>query len=93
MVIGMMTLKNHLEYHQNIRGIKGKITIPLFNEAPNLICLTEHHLTDHEIDVTHIPKYKLDAKFCRKKLKNGGVCIYIQEGFDSRPPVLSVLYK
>jgi hypothetical protein len=52
--------------------------IPLFNEASNLICLTEHHLTDHEIDVTHIPKYKLGAKFCRKKLKNGGG-LYIQE--------------
>ena len=34
-------------YHQNIRGLKGKISelqlsVPL--EAPHLICLTEHHL-------------------------------------------------
>jgi hypothetical protein len=70
MVIGMMTFKKAFRiYHQNIRGIKGKIDelmIPLFNEEPNLIFLAEHHSTDHEIDVTHIPKYKLGAKFCRK---------------------------
>ena len=37
-------------------------------------------MTDHEIDAVHIPMYKLGAKFCRKKkLKNGGVCIYIQQ--------------
>ncbi|GFG28533.1 hypothetical protein Cfor_03643, partial [Coptotermes formosanus] len=41
--------------------------------------MTEHHLKDYEIEATHIPKYKLGAKYCREKLKNGGVCIYIQE--------------
>ena len=69
-------------YHQNIRGMRGKINefmIPLLDEAPNLICLTEHHLTNYEMDATHISKYKLGAKYCRNKLKNGGVCIYIQE--------------
>jgi hypothetical protein len=69
-------------YHQNIRGIKGKtneLMLPLLAEAPHLICLTDHHLKDYEIDVTPISKYKLGAKYCRKRLKNGGVCIYIQE--------------
>jgi hypothetical protein len=69
-------------YHQNVRGIKGKINElmhPLLTEALHLICLTEHHLKDYETDVTPISKYKLGAKYCRKRLKNGGVCIYIQE--------------
>jgi hypothetical protein len=44
-----------------------------------MICLTEHHLKNCEIDATPISNYKLDAKYCRKKLKNGGVCIYIQK--------------
>jgi hypothetical protein len=69
-------------YHQNIRGIKGKINelmLLLLTEAPHLICLTVHHLKDYEIDITPISKYKLGAKYCRTRLKNGGVCIYIQE--------------
>jgi hypothetical protein len=62
--------------------IKGKINefmLQLLTEAPHLICLTEHHLKDYEIDVTPISNYKLGAKYCREKLKNGGVCIYIQK--------------
>jgi hypothetical protein len=71
-------------YHQNIRGLKGKINefmLPLHTEAPHLICLTEHNLKNREIDVTPISNYKLGAKYCRKELKNGGVCIYILETF------------
>jgi hypothetical protein len=34
-------------------------------------------LKDYEIHITHIPKYKLGAKYCRLNLKNGGVNIYI----------------
>jgi len=55
-------------YHQNIRGIKGKINefmLPLLTEAPHLICLTEHHLKDYEIDVTPISNYELSAKSCK----------------------------
>jgi hypothetical protein len=69
-------------YHPNIRGLKGKINecmLPLLTEAPHLICLTEHHLKNYETDVTPISKYKLGTKYCRKNLKNGSVCIYIQE--------------
>jgi len=53
--------------------------LSLLTEAPHLICLTEHHLKNYEIDATPIFNYKLGAKYCRKKLKTGGVCIYIQE--------------
>jgi len=69
-------------YHQNIWGLKGKtneIMLSILTEAPHLICLTEHHLKNYEIDATPISNYKLGAKYCRKKLKTGGVCIYIQE--------------
>jgi hypothetical protein len=44
-------------YHQNIRGIKGKINellLLVLTEAPHLICLTEHHQKGYEIDVTPI---------------------------------------
>jgi len=44
-----------------------------------LICLTEHHLKEYELANTHIPEYKLGANYCRKNLKQGGVCIYVCE--------------
>ena len=68
-------------YHQNGRGLKGKINefmFSLLSELPHINCLTEH-LKDYEIDLTPITKYKLYAKYCRKILKNGSVRIYIQE--------------
>ena len=69
-------------YHQNIRGLRGKIKefmYSLLSETPHFICMTEHPLKDYETDITPITKYKLCAKYCRNILKNGGVCIYIQE--------------
>ena len=59
-------------YHQNIRGLRGKINefmYSLLSETPHIICLTEHHLKDYEIDITPITKYKLCAKYCRRNLK------------------------
>ena len=53
--------------------------LQLLTETPHLICLTEHHLKNYELDVTPISNYKLGANYCRKNLKSGGVCIYIQE--------------
>jgi len=69
-------------YHQNIRGLKGKINeflLSLPAAAPHLICFTEHHLKDYELVNTHIPNYTLGANYCRKNLKQGGVCIYVHE--------------
>jgi len=43
-----------MTYLQNIRGLKGKINEFLLSpsaEAPHLICFTEHHLKDYELDV------------------------------------------
>jgi exonuclease III len=65
-----------------IRGLKGKINefmLPLHIEVPQLICLTEYHLKNYEMDVTPISKYKLGAYYCRNELKNGGICIYLLE--------------
>ena len=48
-------------YHQNIRILRGKINEFMYSlpsETPHIICLTEHHLKDYEIDITPITKYK-----------------------------------
>ena len=61
-------------FHQNIRGLKGKIDefgLYLLDVTPHIICLTEHHLKDHEIDIMSIPQYKLGANHCRLNLKYG----------------------
>jgi hypothetical protein len=53
-------------YHQNIQGLKGKINdfiLPLLAEAPHLICLTEYHLKNYEIDAMPISKHILVAKY------------------------------
>ena len=69
-------------YHQNIHGLKGKtdeLMVSFAPEMPHLICLTEHHLKDNEIDVVHIPNYNLGAKYCRINLKYGGVGIFVHK--------------
>jgi hypothetical protein len=69
-------------YHQNMRGLKGKINefvLSLPAEAPHLICFTEHHLKDYEMANKHISTCKLGTTYCRKKLKQGGICIYVHE--------------
>ena len=54
----------------------------LFPDYPNIMCLTEHHLKDYEIDNLPIDQFKLGSKFCRHEFKNGGVCIFVHEDID-----------
>jgi hypothetical protein len=70
-------------YHQNIGGLKGKINEFLLSlpTAAQLICFTEHHLKDYKLANTYIPNYTLGANYCRKNLKQGGLCIYVHEFF------------
>ena len=49
-------------------------------EFPHILCLTEHHLRDYEINSTCIKYYNLGAKYCRKSCKYGGVSIFVYEG-------------
>jgi hypothetical protein len=69
-------------FHQNIGGLHKK-TDELLNfwttELPHIFCLTEHHLSDHEISSTCIKNYNLRAKYCRKSHKHGGESIFVHE--------------
>ena len=65
-----------------MHDLKAKINefiLSLDEVSPHLICLTEHHLKHNDIDITHIPTYKLGAKYCTTTLKCWGVCIYIHK--------------
>jgi hypothetical protein len=67
---------------QNISGVRGKTSELLGSLLPYLthvICLTEHHLREQEIENLSIAHYTLGAKFCRQYLKQGGTSIFVHE--------------
>jgi hypothetical protein len=67
---GLKNISNNLKvYHQNIRGLRGKLSQLsniLYSELPH-ICTTENHSKDFEMDTMTIDYYKLDNKFCRHR--------------------------
>jgi len=68
--------------HQNICGLSNKkeeLLHSLTEHPAHIICLTEHHLQDEEIEGMAFNKYTLGAKFCRKAHKGRGICILIEE--------------
>ena len=72
-------------FHQNIIGLKSKVdelSNFLFLDYPHIMCFTEHHLKDYEIDNLPIDHFKLGSKFCRHEFKKGGVCIFIREDLE-----------
>lgn len=72
-------------FRQNIRGLKSKadqLINSLFPEYPCIMCLTEHHLKDYEIDNLYIDHYKLGSKCCRQEFKNGGVGTFFHEDLE-----------
>jgi hypothetical protein len=65
--------------HQNMRGITNKIEeflISLPSNAPQVICLTEHHLRTEEIGNVNFGQYTLGSAFCRQTFKQVG-CVYL----------------
>jgi exonuclease III len=72
-------------FPQNIRGLESKVdelSNSLLPDYPSIMCLTEYHLRDHEIGNLSINQFQLGSKFYRHDLKNGGVCIFVPEGFE-----------
>ena len=69
-------------FHQNIRGLRNKnneLLGPLLPNLPQVLCLTERHLKEQEIEHLATEHYTLGAKFCRHNLKQGGTCIIVCE--------------
>ena len=71
--------------HQNIRGISNKIDEFLnsvFPNAPQVICLTEHHLRMEEVRNVNFGQYTLGASFCRQTYSRGGVCVFVPKNIQ-----------
>jgi exonuclease III len=69
-------------YNQNIQGSKSKLNefmITLSEIKPHVICISEHHLNNSYLNMSHIPSYRLGANYCRTTLKCGGTCIFVHE--------------
>ena len=50
--------------HQNVQGISNRIDeflIPLSSNAPQVICLTKHHLITEQIGNVNLGQYNLGA--------------------------------
>jgi hypothetical protein len=74
-----------MAYHQNIRSLYGTTDGLLrysSNEYPHVPCITEHHPHVQEISKLCSSTYILAAKYCRNKLKLGGVCIYVYKSLS-----------
>jgi len=52
---------------------------------PQVLCFTEHHLKEFEINNTCINNYNLGAYYCRKNRKFGGVGIFVHDTLSCTP--------
>jgi hypothetical protein len=48
-------------------------------KLPHVVCLTENHSKEQEIETLSIDHYILGAKFCRQSLKHEGTGIFVHE--------------
>jgi exonuclease III len=69
-------------FHQNIRGLRNKtneLISSMHSNLPHILCLTEHHMKQLELEHFHIENYNLGARYCRKTLEKGGVSIFVHK--------------
>jgi hypothetical protein len=71
-------------FHHNIHGLTNELDeINIITQrkciGPQLLCFTEHHLKNSEIDKLFLENYILASSFCRETSLGGGVCILINQ--------------
>jgi hypothetical protein len=80
------SIKDLVIFHQNIRDLNSNKLDELFvflsANPPHIMCFTEHHLGNNEIDTVALTSYSLGAKFCRNTFKNVGVCVFTYESIQ-----------
>ena len=69
-------------HHQNICGLGSKtngLLISLYPSLPHIVCLTEHHLSQFQLQLITLDNYILGAEFSRQSfLKGGGLHLYTE---------------
>ena len=73
-------------FHQNIRGLNNskieELSIQWTTLLPHILCITEHHLKDSELNKLHIDHYTLGASYCRQSRTHGGVSIFVHNSIS-----------
>jgi len=67
-------------FHQNIRRLGDKtneLHCHLYHDFPHILCISEHHLRESELQLAHLANYSLGASYCRKTFLQGGVSIFV----------------
>jgi len=67
-------------FHQNVRGLGNKtneLYCHLHHDLPHILCLSEHHLSESELQLIHLANYSLGASYCTKTFLKGGVSIFV----------------
>jgi hypothetical protein len=44
----------------------------MHSNFPHILCLTEHHMKQLELEHFHVENYNLGARYCRKTQEKGG---------------------
>ena len=58
---------------------KEELLNSLTRNPPQIICITEHHLVDEDLESITLHPYTFGAKFCGRPHKCGGLCIFVQD--------------
>ena len=51
---------------------------------PQVMCFSEHHMTEYNLNLLDISNYTLGAGLCHQTYQKGGVCIYIRKELHYR---------
>ena len=68
-------------FHQNIRGLGNKtneLYCHLQQDLPHILCLSEHHLSESELQLIHLADYSLGASYSRKTFLKEGVYLFTE---------------
>ena len=72
-------------FHQNICGLRKKsdeLKSSMYPNSPHILCFSEHHLKNFELDQINVDEYNLGTTYCRQIVKRGGVCIFVRNNLN-----------
>ena len=72
-------------FHQNICGLRKKtdeLKSSMYPDFLHILCFSEHHLKNFELDQINVDGYNLGATYCRQTVKRGGVCIFAHNNLN-----------
>jgi exonuclease III len=81
----MTTINSIMIFHQNICGLRKKkheLKSYMYPNFPHILCFSEHHLKNSELDQINTDGYNLGAAYCRQIVKRVGVCIFVRTNLN-----------